>query len=631
LSQTLPPLVPGRAAEILARDLLGLRRGASRAFLVVLLLQWVGAMLIAWLVTPYTWQGTEASVHQHVILAVVGGAVLNSIPLGLLVSRPDAAFTRHAVAVAQMLWAALLVHLTGGRIETHFHIFVSLVLVALFRDPWVLVTSTVVVAADHLLRGVFAPQSVYGVIGPSALRFLEHAGWVVCECIVLTLGLRSSRVNMHQNAEREARLEQMNHEIEAQVQERTRQLEAGHERFRALVENTNAVPWEMDLRTRTFSYIAPQAAHVLGVDLAQANGSRGIWRHIHRDDRVAFLSALETAASRRDQASDGFDYRMLDGGGNVRHVRSMFSRVTGDEWLLRGLTIDVSRQKVMELELRQAQKLESVGRLAAGVAHEINTPVQFVSDSVRYVKEAVADLSGLLEAYRELTTAALAGADAKALAGRARAAEDDADADYFLENVPVALERSLDGLGRVATIVRSMKEFAHPDEREMTCVDLNHAIQSTLIVATNEYKYVADVETDLGDIPKVTCHGGDVNQAILNVVVNAAHAIGDVVGSSGARGRITVRTRQAGSHVVIAIADTGGGIPEAVRGRVFDPFFTTKEVGRGTGQGLAIVRSIVQEKHGGRVDFETEAGKGTTFFLRLPIEGRGAAKVEVAA
>jgi two-component system, NtrC family, sensor kinase len=185
--------------------------------------------------------------------------------------------------------------------------------------------------------------------------------------------------------------------------------------------------------------------------------------------------------------------------------------------------------------------------------------------------------------------------------------------------VPKALDRSIEGLGRVATIVRSMKEFAHPDQKNKTPVNLNQAISSTLIMASNEYKYVADVETDLGDIPLVSCHGGEVNQAVLNIIVNAAHAVDDVVKGSSARGRIKIRTRREGDCVVISISDTGGGIPLHVRDRIFDPFFTTKEVGKGTGQGLAIARQVVREKHGGDLTFESVLGAGTTFHIRLPI------------
>jgi len=201
-------------------------------------------------------------------------------------------------------------------------------------------------------------------------------------------------------------------------------------------------------------------------------------------------------------------------------------------------------------------------------------------------------------------------------------AEHDADLEYLIQNMPTAVERSIEGLERVAAIVRSMKEFAHPDQKEMTTVDLNQAIASTLVIARNEYKYVADVETDFGRLPRVLCHVGEVNQAVLNIIVNAAHAIGDVVAGTEKRGRITIRTRHDREWAEVTIADTGGGISDAVRDRVFDPFFTTKEVGKGTGQGLAIARNVILEKQGGTLTFETEPGIGTTFVIRLPIDGR---------
>ena len=258
--------------------------------------------------------------------------------------------------------------------------------------------------------------------------------------------------------------------------------------------------------------------------------------------------------------------------------------------------------------------------LAAGVAHEINTPVQFVSDSLQFVRGAVDDLSALMQKYQALHHAVAAGepwADASSEVSDTEAA---VDATYLWENVPPALDRALDGLSRVATIVKSLKTFAHPDQKEMMAVDLNQGITSTLAIACNEYKYVATLETELGDLPPVICHGGDVNQIILNLIINAAHAIGDRVQGSGALGRIRVRSWLERDRVVISISDTGGGIPEEIRTRIYDPFFTTKAVGKGTGQGLAIARSVV-EKHGGELSFESEMGVGTTFFIKLPVDG----------
>ncbi len=273
----------------------------------------------------------------------------------------------------------------------------------------------------------------------------------------------------------------------------------------------------------------------------------------------------------------------------------------------------------MGRELAAAQKLESVGRLASGVAHEINTPVQFVADNVEFLRTSIGELATVIQAYRQLQHAVAAGVDIDAAARTAADTEQAVDLDYILENAPQAVQSSIDGLGRIATIVRSMKEFAHPDQAQKTFADLNQAIRSTLVIANNEYKYVADIDERYDDLPLVQCHLGEINQVVLNLLVNASHAISDVAKHSGVRGKLSVRTRLDGDMVEIAIADTGGGIPEGIRDRVYDPFFTTKEVGKGTGQGLALAHSTIVIKHGGTLRFETECGKGTTFFVRLPV------------
>lgn len=292
---------------------------------------------------------------------------------------------------------------------------------------------------------------------------------------------------------------------------------------------------------------------------------------------------------------------------------------------------DITERKLLEVELRHAQKLEAVGSLAAGIAHEINTPIQFVGDNTRFLQEAFGSLQRLVARYREMHEAVRSQAITPELMESVKLAEETEEADYLGKEVPAAIAQTLDGVDRVATIVRAMKDFAHSSHVEKSAADLNKALSNTLIVARNEIKYVADVETDLGEIPGVVCNLGDINQVFLNLLVNAAHAIGDAVNGTGRRGLITVRTRQEEDRIVIEIRDTGGGIPENIRGRIFDPFFTTKEVGRGTGQGLAIARSIVVDKHGGSLSFETEVGRGTAFYVRLPVNHAAASQEAGAA
>jgi signal transduction histidine kinase len=274
-----------------------------------------------------------------------------------------------------------------------------------------------------------------------------------------------------------------------------------------------------------------------------------------------------------------------------------------------------AERAAMEQELRLSQKLDAVGRLAAGIAHEINTPTQFVGDTIRFLREAFGDV---LAMHDEVRAALDDGGVAPELLQRVRDAEDAADLDYLRERVPAGFERAEDGVRRVAAVVGAMREFAHPAV-DRAPQDLNAALRSTLVVAAGEYKPVADVETELGELPLVNCNGGEIKQVLLNLIVNAAHAIED--GAPGERGTITIRTRADATHVLISIADTGCGIPAQIADRVFDPFFTTKEVGRGTGHGLAIARTVVAERHGGSLTFETASGEGTTFHVRLPIAG----------
>ncbi|MEI6225780.1 MAG: ATP-binding protein [Deltaproteobacteria bacterium] len=271
-------------------------------------------------------------------------------------------------------------------------------------------------------------------------------------------------------------------------------------------------------------------------------------------------------------------------------------------------------QQRLEEELHHAQKLEAVGRLASGIAHEINTPIQYIGDNTRFLADAVDSLSKALDGQRQELDR-IATPDVLTRIDRVG---EELDLPYIRTEAPRTVARTLEGVRRVATIVRAMREFSHPGESEPVAADINRSLEATLDVARNEYRYVADVVTEFGQLPLVTCRPGDLNQAFLNVIVNAAHAIEDVVQGTDGRGTIRVRTSADGDAVVVAISDTGGGIPAEARGKVFEPFFTTKDVGRGSGQGLAITRSIV-EAHGGSITFETAQGTGTTFRIRIPL------------
>ena len=300
-------------------------------------------------------------------------------------------------------------------------------------------------------------------------------------------------------------------------------------------------------------------------------------------------------------------------------------KITGLVGISRDITAlkqaELDRQ-MMELQLRQSQKLESIGQLAAGIAHEINTPTQYVGDNTRFVKDSFAAIIKVLKSHEALLAAAKAGAVTPELLARNEEILADSDLEYLYEQIPSALNETLEGVARVSKIVGAMKEFSHPGGTEKTPADLNKAIEGTVTVARNEWKYVAEVKLELEpNLPFVPCFLGEFNQCILNLIVNAAHAIGDVVKKTpDTKGLITVQTRHDGEFVEVRVTDTGTGIPEAVRPKIFEPFFTTKDVGKGTGQGLAMIYGCIVNRHGGTATFETETGKGTTFILRLPLK-----------
>jgi PAS domain S-box-containing protein len=327
----------------------------------------------------------------------------------------------------------------------------------------------------------------------------------------------------------------------------------------------------------------------------------------------------------REPAAHSLDGIRLEKNGTVRSLGLKAIQLNTESST--GILIvgaDITKRMALEEQLRQAQKLESIGQLAAGIAHEINTPTQYIGDNVRFLKDSFVDLKLLLAQYGRLLEAAKGPEPFGETVVEVSAAVDKADLGYLLKEIPKAIDETLEGVNRVATLVGAMKDFSHPGTKEKVDLDLNRAIDSTITVARNEWKYVADLETDYDpSLPRVSCLPGEFNQVILILIVNAAHAIADVIGECGSvKGKIKVQTRNCPEWDEVRIQDTGPGIPEKIQARIFDPFFTTKEIGKGTGQGLAIARSVIVDKHGGTIHFETEQGKGTTFVIRLPRDGK---------
>ncbi len=283
---------------------------------------------------------------------------------------------------------------------------------------------------------------------------------------------------------------------------------------------------------------------------------------------------------------------------------------------------DITEHVLLERQLAQAQKLEAIGQLAAGIAHEINTPTQYVGDNTHFLEEGFAGMEQIHALYDQLLESLPISGPTEDILQKIADAAEKLDFGYLRKEIPSAISQSLEGIERISTIVRAMKEFSHPGSDEKTSIDLNRAIESTITVARNEWKYVAEIETDFDpDLPLVPCIPGEINQVILNMIINAAHAITEKQRGNGSeqKGKITVGTRLRNDSAEISIEDTGTGIPENIKSKIFDPFFTTKEVGKGTGQGLAISHSVIVDKHGGSIGFESNAGEGAAFFIRLPL------------
>ena len=456
-----------------------------------------------------------------------------------------------------------------------------------------------------------------GLLGVIIAHFAVREGlWSVAVLTGLVVVARQLYFRGRALADRLAENNRLLVDQAGQLERLLGEVSRSEERFRSLVQHASDVITVLDGHGRV-RYQSAAVEQIFGYRDDELLGRR-LHRLVHPGDRVA----LRQAAHRLPGADAPVEVRVRHRGGGWRQTETIVTNLLHDPGV-RGLVLntrDVTERKRLELELRHAQKLESLGRLAGGVAHEINTPIQFIGDNLGFLADAFQGISGLLATYRQ---AAHDGAPAP-VRSALQAAEDRTDLAFLLEEVPAALQQTAEGVSRVASIVRAMKAFGHLDQRVQAAADLNEALRNAALVAHSQLKGVADVGFDLDPLPAVVCYLSDLNQVFLNLLVNAADAVADAQRATpGGRGRITLGSRLDGDHAVVSVADTGCGIPDDIREQVFDPFFTTKEVGRGTGQGLALAHTIVVERHGGTITFDSEPGRGTTFSIRLPVAGVG--------
>ncbi|MFH0924167.1 MAG: ATP-binding protein [bacterium] len=496
---------------------------------------------------------------------------------------------------------------------------------------------------EHSLRSFFRELLL--------LNQYPHEFWMRSLVTLLFFGFGFyAQYIINQRRRAEHRLQEINDSLESTVRERTLELETinknllneiakrekiteelrkskdeikeNENRLKTIINSLQTGILLIDRETFEIADINPAAKEIIGEEQSSIIGKRCFDIFIEAKEGECPIVDLNKSIDNKERSIRKSDGTILP---IIKTVIPI--ELGGRRYLLESI-IDISERKKAEQEkelllkeLIHAQKIESIGTLAAGIAHEINTPIQFIGDNTSFLEGATSNLIKLINTYKNSLATLKNQQQGAELLEMIQQVEQNLDIEYLRQEIPNALKQSQEGIERVAHIVRAMKDFSHKGNDEKAPTDINRAIQTTITISKNEWKYVADLTTDLDPImPFVPCFEGDLKQAVLNLIVNAAHAIGDVVANKGDKGIIGVKTFQEDTFVVIEVSDTGTGIPTEIHDKIFVPFFTTKVVGKGTGQGLAIAYASIVKKHKGTITFKTELGKGTTFIIKLPLK-----------
>jgi PAS domain S-box-containing protein len=582
----------------------------DRLFVVLAAVLWT-ATLALYCITFRPDRTTLAVVVSYGVGLLLLGALFVAVPVYRTVRNPGHKANPWLAALSLAI-CAIMFQRVSGRSDSEFAAFVVLAFLAFYRDVYALLVATVLMVADILSRvggGPFGNGSV------SART--EEIAWLLILDLVLYASITRVSAGIRKGSAQQANLEVLQEESSQAIAEREQELQES-ESVRTLIFESapdGVIRSDRHLRVIEVNAIAGKMLQLSPEEAVGRNLSEfipQIAQHLATDGPKAGSPLVGAFFEDRVRRDDGTHF----------FVECYASEVHGLEKPQLAIFVrDITDRKALESQLAQSQKLESIGQLAAGIAHEINTPTQYVGDNIRFLRDSFADLSNLMDAYGLLEQEAASIPGLAGPVGSVRASKEAADLEFVKAEIPKALGESLDGIDRIAVIVRALKDFSHPGVDSMTSADVNRILESTATVARNEWKYVADLELDLcPNLPPIPCLPGELGQVVLNLLVNASHSIAEKNASSAEKGRIRITTRQEGEELTILVSDTGRGIPAHVQDRVFDPFFTTKEIGKGTGQGLAIAHNVIVERHRGKLWFETQEGIGTTFFIRIPMD-----------
>jgi PAS domain S-box-containing protein len=591
-----------RTAVIFQQELETNHKRTDRLFAWLMVIQWLGGIAAALWISPKAWEGQYSHIHIHVWVALLLGGMISGFPVFMAVTRPGSVLTRHVIAAGQMLSCGLLIHLMGGRIEAHFQYFGALAFLAFYRDWRVLVTATMFAGADHLIRGMFWPQSMFGVLVADWWLWLEHVGWILFEDTFLMLAIRQNLRETLNVAERQAKLETINETIERHIDERTYELKneiaerkhteetlrESEEKFRQLADNITDVFWITSPDFKIVHYISAGYELIWGRSMESLYANPHQWiEAILPEERDRAFAAFAPLMENEPEIS--VEYRISRPDGNVRWIHHRGFQVrdpTGKLVRLAGIASDITERKKVESHLFQSQKMETVGKLAGGIAHEFNSIMT-------------------------------------AIIGRSELLIDDLPSENPLAKNAAEIRKAAE---RAATLTRQLLAFGRKQILQLEILDLNAVLAGMENMLLHLMGRGVEVRHSFATgLKSVKADAGQIEQVVVNVAMNAADAMPN-------GGRLLLETAnvtldadyvsrfpelKAGDYVMLAIADTGAGMSDEIKTRVFEPFFTTKEVGKGTGLGLATCHGIVKQS-GGQIVVYSELGRGTTVKIYLP-------------